>query len=189
MLGLLLGATMALASEIGAEAPDFSLTSITGQTVKLSDYRGKTVILEWFNPGCPFVKYAHGEGVIREQAAKWVSDDTVWLAINSGAPGKQGADPEENRAAVEKWQINYPVLMDPTGEVGQSYAAKTTPQMAVVNPEGVLVFNGALDNAPMGKKKGDPMSHLSNSLEALKSGQPVPNASPKPYGCSVKYAK
>ena len=187
MLGFLLGVTMALASEIGAKAPDFSLTSITGKAVKLSDFRGKTVILEWFNPGCPFVKYAHGEGVIRQEAQKWLGDDIVWLAINSGAPGKQGTDPEENREAVEKWQISYPVLMDPTGEVGQSYEAKTTPQVAVVNPDGVLVFNGALDNAPMGKKKGDPVSHLSVTLEALKAGQPEPNASPKPYGCSVKY--
>ena len=189
MWGLILSAAMALAADIGAAAPDFSLTSLTGQTVKLSDYQGKTVVLEWFNPGCPFVKYAHGEGVMRQEASKWIGDDVVWLAINSGAPGKQGTDPEENREAVEKWQISYPILMDPTGEVGKSYDAKTTPQMAIINPEGALVFNGALDNSPMGKKKGDPVSHVSNSLQALQAGQPVPDSRPKPYGCSVKYAK
>ena len=188
MWGVLFGLAVALGADIGASAPDFSLMALTGETVKLSDLKGKTVVLEWFNPGCPFVKYAHGEGVMRQEAAKWIGDDVTWLAINSGAPGKQGADPAENRQAVESWQISYPILLDPTGTVGKAYDAKTTPQMVIINPEGILVFNGALDNSPMGKKKKDMVSHVSDSLQALQAGQAIVDPSPKPYGCSVKYA-
>jgi hypothetical protein len=188
MIGLVFGASLVLAAEIGQPAPDFTLPSVTGEEVTLSQYRGKTVVLEWFNPGCPFVKYAHGEGVVRKDAEAVISEDIVWLAINSSGPGKQGAKVEDNKAAVESWSIKYPVLLDPSGSVGKSYDAKTTPQIAIVNSEGLLVYNGALDNAPMGKNKGDHISYVANAVASIKAGQPIAEPSTKPYGCSVKYS-
>lgn len=187
MIGFILGTALSFGADIGQPAPEFSLENISGETVSLSDYRGKTVVLEWFNPGCPFVKYAHGEGVVRKDAERWQGDDVVWLAINSSAPGKQGAKLEDNVAATQSWSIRYPILLDPTGVVGKAYDAKTTPQIAIVNTEGLLVYNGALDNAPMGKSKGELVSYVSKSMEALQAGLPISEPSTKPYGCSVKY--
>ena len=175
--------------EIGAEAPAFSLPNLAGEKVSLADQRGKVVVLEWFNPGCPFVKQAHEKGgALEDMASRWSDKEVVWLAINSGAPGKQGTGVDTNRAAQKEWAMKHPVLLDEDGAVGRSYAAKTTPQMVVIDPEGKQVYNGALDNAPFGKTKGEPLSPITeNVLKAVTSGQPSPSARSKPYGCSVKY--
>ena len=176
--------------EIGAEAPGFSLPNLSGETVKLADHRGKVVVLEWFNPGCPFVKQAHESGGALEQmAAGWSDKDVVWLAINSGAAGKQGTGVEANQSAKKQWAMKHPILLDESGKVGRAYAAKTTPQMVVIDPQGRQVYNGALDNAPFGKTKGEPLSPITeNVLKAVTSGQPSPQGRSKPYGCSVKYS-
>ena len=187
MIGLLLSLFTVEAADIGDTAPDFKLMTVSGESISLSDYRGKTVVLEWFNPGCPFVKYAHGEGRMKVLASKWRAKDIVWLAVNSGGAGKQGAAPEDNTAAISDWSISYPIAMDPTGEVGQLYSAKTTPQMYIVNTEGLLVYQGALDNAPMGRKSGDYVSYVSDALTSLRNGTPIEVPETKPYGCSVKY--
>ncbi len=173
---------------LGAPAPDFTLPSVDGGEVRLSDYAGKTVVLEWFNPGCPFVQDVHGSGKMGAISAEWISDDVVWLAINSGAPGKQGTGLEANREARAEWGMSYPVLLDESGAVGQQYGAKTTPHMFVVDASGDLAYAGAFSNAPMGRVDGDvEINHVGAALADLAAGRAVGVGSAKPWGCSVKY--
>lgn len=141
----------AVEAELGQPAPDFELSDLAGNPVKLSSFRGKTVVLEWYNPECPFVEYAYNEGPLKELAKQRQGDTVVWLNINSGAEGKQGAGKELNEKYVAQYGIEHPVLLDPTGEVGRKYGAKTTPHMYIVDAEGNLVYRGGLDNAPFGK--------------------------------------
>src|SRR5690606_13798787 len=129
---------------LGAEAPDFELTSLDGEKVKLSDYRGKTVVLEWFNPQCPFVKQSHTEGTLKGMAKRYRDDGVVWLAINSNKAGSQGASVEAMKEGRESFGIDYPILLDPDGTVGKAYGAKHTPHMYVIHPDGRLVYRGAL---------------------------------------------
>jgi hypothetical protein len=141
-------------AKLGEPAPAFSLPNLDGEQVSLADFAGKTVVLEWFNPDCPFVKYAHGEGPLATLGNEQQQGGVVWLAINSGGAGKQGAGVERNRQAQAEWKLAYPILIDEDGAVGHSYGAKTTPHMFVISPEGKLVFAGGLDNAPLGKIDG-----------------------------------
>lgn len=177
------------AIEIGKPAPAFSLPNLAGETVNLADHAGKVVVLEWFNPGCPFVKQAHGDaGGLETMANSWTDKDVVWLAINSGSPGKQGTGVDTNKKAQKDWSMKHPILLDESGEVGRSYAAKTTPQMVVIDPKGNQVYNGALDNAPFGKPKGDALDPITERvLAAVTAGGASPQGQSKPYGCSVKY--
>jgi peroxiredoxin len=172
---------------VGAPAPDFALKDLDGKEVRLSAYKGKTVVLEWFNPGCPFVVYAHGEGPLKAQPAKALADGVVWLAVNSGAPGKQGHGVEANKKAVQDWGIGYPVLQDEAGQVGRLYGATTTPNLFVVDPKGNLAYAGALDDAPLGKSEGAVTNHVTAALADIAAGRAVAKPSTKAYGCSVKY--
>jgi peroxiredoxin len=143
------------AAKVGEPAPAFTLPSITGEQISLADYAGKTVVLEWFNPDCPFVKYAHEPGgplatLGNEQAKAGI----VWLAINSGAPGKQGAGAERSKQAQADWKLEHPILIDEDGKVGHAYGAQTTPHMFVIDPAGKLIYAGAVDNAPLGRVEG-----------------------------------
>lgn len=178
-------------ASVGQPAPDFTLPAADGSTVKLSDFKGKRVVLEWFNPECPFVKAAHGEGPLKDLAARTTPTGVVWLAINSGAPGKQGHGAEVNTKAAADWKLAHPILLDETGAVGHAYGASNTPHMYVVDERGVLVYRGALDNAPMGDPNPAPsrVAHFEDALAALAAGKPVANADNKAWGCSVKYAK
>lgn len=180
-------AQTASAAKVGATAPDFTLTDLAGQTHTLSDLRGKTVVLEWFNPGCPYVVYAHEQGPLVDLAKRTVSDDIVWLAINSGAPGKQGHGVAKNQQAKEAWNLDHPVLVDESGTVGRRYGATNTPQMYIVDPTGKLVYQGALDNAPFGKGTGTFVNYVEAAMGDLGAGRPVKVSSTKAYGCSVKY--
>lgn len=179
------------AAKIGAPAPDFTLTDTEGKTVKLSDFRGKTVVLEWFNPGCPFVQKSHTKGSLVDTAAKHTKNGVVWLAINSGAPGKQGHGVEANRAAKQEFKMDHPVLLDETGAVGKAYGAKRTPHMYVIDKNGVLVYAGAIDNSPDGEGESPSDGKLVNYVEAalddLAAGRAVAKAETEAYGCSVKY--
>ena len=170
-----------------ALAPDFTLTDLSGESHTLSGLRGKTVVLEWFNPGCPVVKRAHTTGPLVSMGNDVSSDDVVWLAINSGAPGKQGHGVEVNREATASWSMQYPVLIDEEGVVGQRYRAKTTPHMYVINPEGRLVYNGAIDNAPSGRPGDEYKNFVEMALECVAEGREI-DFGANPYGCSVKYA-
>lgn len=171
-------------------APDFSLRDTDGKTLALASFRGKTVVLEWFNPGCPFVKYAHETGPLKDMAEKKMSEGIVWLSINSGAAGKQGAGVDTNKKARQAWAIASPVLIDDSGEVGKAYGAKTTPHMYVIDAQGSIVYRGALDNAPLGKAPaGGYVNYVDAALTALAAGEPVKLAETQSYGCSVKYAE
>jgi hypothetical protein len=180
---------VAVEAKVGAPAPDFELAGLDGAKVKLSDLRGKIVVLEWFNPECPFVKYAHGEGPLKTMAKDVAGADLVWLAINSGAPGKQGHGVETNRAGVATFGMTHPVLLDETGEVGRRYGAAKTPHVFVVGTDGALLYMGGVDNAPMGEPDGGELKrYLADALAAIREGKPVAVAETKAYGCSVKYA-
>ena len=175
--------------KIGEAAPGFALPNLAGETVELGDHKGKVVVLEWFNPGCPFVKQAHEDGgALQTMAVEWAEKGVVWLAINSGAPGKQGAGVDVNKSAKERWNMNHPILLDEDGSVGRAYEAKTTPQMVVIDESGNQVYNGALDNAPFGRVKGSVLStYAADVVAAVVEGRASPHKRTKPYGCSVKY--
>jgi peroxiredoxin len=139
---------------LGDPAPAFSLPDLDGKTVSLADFAGKIVVIEWFNPDCPFVKYAHGEGPLATLAAEQSKAGIVWLAINSGAPGKQGTGVERNREAASEWKLEHAILLDEDGKVGHAYGATSTPHMFVIDAAGKLVYAGGLDNAPLGRAGG-----------------------------------
>lgn len=174
---------------VGKEAPAFELTDTDGKKVSLASFRGKTVVLEWFNADCPFVKYAHGGGPLTDMAARHAKKGVVWLAINSNAPGKQGAGKERNAKAKKDWKLDHPILLDEDGTVGKLYGARTTPHMFVIDAKGVLVYAGGLDNAPLGKTEAELVPYVENALAAVVAGKKVETAETKPYGCSVKYAQ
>lgn len=181
-------------AELGQPAPDFELTGLDGAKAKLSDFKGKVVVIEWFNPDCPYVKQAHRKGSLKG-FAKNVKDkygDVVWLAVNSGAEGKQGHGDDTNRAGKEKFGIDYPILYDATGDVGRAYGATNTPHMYVIDKTGKLVYAGALDNT----RSGDPedaepelINYVANALEDVAAGREVKTPKTEAWGCSVKYAK
>ncbi|AKU94323.1 PPO candidate 1 [Labilithrix luteola] len=179
-------------AEVGKPAPDFTLKDLDGKEHKLSALKGKTVVLEWFNPGCPFVKASHSKGSLKDTAAKQIKNGVVWLAINSGAPGKQGHGVEANREGVKTFAMSYPVLLDESGDVGQAYGATNTPHIMVVDSKGVLAYRGAIDNSPDGEGESPTGGKLVNYAEAaladLAAGRPVATPETKAYGCSVKYA-
>jgi thiol-disulfide isomerase/thioredoxin len=182
-------AASAPATPAGDPAPDFTLPDLDGKPHTLSALRGKTVVLEWFNPGCPFIKYAHGEGPLATLAAQLGGQGVVYLAINSSAPGKQGHGVDANRAAAAAWHIEHPILLDPDGAVGKAYGATSTPHMFVIDPTGAIAYRGALDDAPLGKPPTDGgKAYVSLAVAALAGGTAPDPARTQPYGCSVKYA-
>lgn len=178
-------------AQVGAPAPDFTLPDLDGKSISLSQYRGKVVVLEWFNPGCPFVRASHTVGSLKGLADKHATDGVVWLAINSGGPGKQGAGVDVNRQALTQFGMQHPVLIDESGSVGQLYGAERTPHMYVVNAEGVLVYRGAIDNSPDGEGQspegGKLVNYVESAISAVRTGAKVAPAETKAYGCSVKY--
>ncbi len=176
-------------AEVGQPAPDFTLSDLSGAEHSLSDLEGKTVVLEWFNPGCPFVQHAHGRGGALQGLASraTAAADVVWLAINSGAKGKQGHGSKANTSAKAEWAMSHPILIDEDGTVGRRYGAVTTPHMYVVDAEGVLVYQGAIDNKPLGKGDGAKINYVERALADLAADRVVATPATKPYGCSVKY--
>jgi peroxiredoxin len=183
--------TMAKAA-IGAAAPDFTLTDIDGHAVTLSSFKGKTVVVEWFNPGCPFVRKAHTVGSLKDTPARALAQGIVWLAVNSAAPGKQGSGAEANRTVAKEFGMSYPVLLDDSGKVGRAYGATNTPNMFVIDGAGTLVYRGAIDNSPDAEGQsptdGTLVNYVDDALAALRAHQPVKVPETKAYGCGVKYA-
>jgi len=179
-------------AEIDKPAPDFELRDLDGHPFKLSQARGKTVVLEWFNPECPFVRASHTKGSLKGLAEKYISKGIVWVAINSGAAGKQGYGVEANRAGRERYGLSHPILLDETGDVGHAYGAKHTPHMYVIDGKGTLVYRGAIDNSPDGEGESPQGGTLVNYVEAaladVAAGRPVKTKETEAYGCSVKYA-
>ena len=176
--------------EIGKPAPAFELKDLDGKTVKLADLKGKIVVLEWFNPECPVVKAQHGEGCLKDAAAKASKDGVVWLAINSGGPGAEGNGMEKNKKAAADWKMSHQVLIDEDGTVGRMYGSKNTPTMYIIDAKGMVAYHGAIDNAAGGKPEGGTLvNYVDKALAELKEGKPVSTPETKAYGCSVKYAK
>jgi len=171
---------------VGDPAPGFTLKDLSGQEHSLADSRGKVVVLEWINPQCPF-----SERHAREKTMIHLADqfDVVWLAINSTNPDHGDAlTPAQHQAYDREHGIDYPVLLDPTGEVGQAYGAKTTPHMFVIDEQGTLIYEGAIDDDPLAREKpGKRTNYVEKALEAHAAGQAVDPATTKPYGCTVKY--
>lgn len=178
---------------LGKPAPDFTLKDLDGNPVKLSSFKGKVVVLEWFNPGCPFVNKAHDKGTLKDEPAAQKKSDVVWLAINSGGPGKQGNGVDANREGAKKLGVNYPVLLDEGGEVGHAYGATNTPHMFVIDKQGVLQYEGAVDNSPDGERESAPdgkvVAYVDEAITAINAGKAPSVTHSKAYGCGVKYAK
>lgn len=176
----------------GQAAGNFRLTDATGKAVQLSDYRGKTVVLEWNNPDCPYVKKHYDSGNMQRTQAAARQGGAVWLTINSGAPGKQGhltgAAAQAYVATAKARPTAY--LLDPEGRVGRGYAAKTTPHLYVIDARGMLRYQGGIDDKPTSDKAdiAAARNHVTAALGEMKAGRAVSVAETRPYGCSVKYA-
>ena len=177
-------------AEIGKPAPDFTLKDTEGREHRLSDYTkaGKTVVLEWFNPDCPYSQKHHVRfHTMTDLASELEKKNVVWLAVNSGAPGKQGAGLERNRKAKADYSMSYPILLDQSGKVGRAYGAKTTPHMFVIAPDGALIYKGAIDDDRRPQTMGSTV-YVRTAIDAYASGGKVDPAETMSYGCSVKYA-
>jgi len=190
-----IAATFAVAAradvKIGQAAPDFTLTDMNGKSHSLADYKGKTVVLEWVNPECPFVMKHYGSGNIPKLQQSAKADGVVWLSINTGKAGAQGVYEPAKHA---KWSSSVNAspsayLRDPDGKVGRLYGAKTTPHMYVITPDGTLVYNGGIDSIRSADVDdiAKAENYVAAALAAVKAGKPVATATSRPYGCSVKY--
>jgi peroxiredoxin len=176
---------------VGSAGPGFSLTDAKGKTHSLSQYKGKYVVLEWFNPECPFVKKHYGSGNMQKLQEEYTRRGVVWLTINSSAPGTLGAlTPEQGEQKMTEWKTrNTALLLDSDGKAGRAYGAKNTPNMVVVNPEGRIVYEGAIDSKATPNPTDIPNStnYVKVALDESLAGKPVSTARTKPYGCAVEY--
>ncbi|HUS73906.1 MAG TPA: redoxin domain-containing protein [Sedimentisphaerales bacterium] len=171
---------------VARKAPGFTLSSFDGKTISLSDYRGKIVVLEWFNYECPFVLRHYGlPNTMVELAKKYKDKNVVWLAINS----TNRTPPELNIEFAEKRKLPYPILDDRSGTVGRAYGAKTTPHMYIIDEKGSIAYQGAIDNDPRGRKKQGLINYVEKALVELTNGKEVSTTDTMSYGSTVKYAK
>jgi peroxiredoxin len=189
---VLVVSAVAYSAKVGDPAPAFTGTDTKGTVHRLSDFKGKFVVLEWHNQGCPYVKKHYGSGNMQRLQKEWTAKGVVWLTIISSAPGTQGHVTAQQADAYAREQQAAPtaVLLDPSGEIGRAYDAKTTPHMFVIDPAGRLIYNGAIDDKPTTDTADitTAQNYVSAALSAAMAGQPVATAATKPYGCSVKYA-
>lgn len=178
-------------TEIDQPAPDFTLVDSYGREHKLSDLRGKYVVLEWLNHGCPFVVKHYSSKNMQNLQKKYTGKGVVWYSIVSSAPGKQGHFPPEEANALSKEKGAAPtaLLVDSDGKVGRLYGARTTPHMFIIDPEGKLIYNGAIDDTRSTDVEDvkTAKNYVSAALDEAMSGKPVTVATNQPYGCSVKY--
>jgi len=176
---------------VGSAAPDFSLPDANGKMQTLSQYKGKTVVLEWNNPGCPFVQKHYSSGNIPKQQADATKEGVVWLTINSGASGKQG---HLDNAGAQAFVAQYHAapsayLFDGDGKVGHLYGAKTTPHMYIIDAGGTLRYMGGIDSIASTDKDdlAQATQYVPQALAELKAGKPISVKTSEPYGCAVKY--
>ena len=188
---LMSGVSAAWAVRVGERAPDFAVSDINGKTQKLSDYAGKLVVLEWTNRGCPYTQKHYNSGNMQRLQREWTARGVVWLTVISSAPGKQGyATAADENAWLKKINaVPTAVLLDPAGSLGHLYDAKTTPQMFVINSQGILVYDGAMDDKPTTDLAdvARARNYLAQALQEVTDGKPVSVPATRPYGCSVKY--
>jgi peroxiredoxin len=189
---LLLLSAFSFAAKVGEAAPDFTATDSNGQPQKLSSYRGKYVVLEWHNQGCPYTRKHYETGNMQKLQKEWTAKGVVWLSVISSAPGKQGyvTASEENDYLKRTNSAPTAVLLDPKGDLGRMYGAKTTPHMYIIDPQGTLIYNGAIDDRPTSDQAdvAGAKNYVSQALDEATSGKAVSTASTTPYGCTVKYA-
>jgi len=180
------------AARVGDPAPDFSGTDSQGQPHKLSDYKGKFVVLEWTNNGCPYTRKHYTSGNMQSLQKQWTGKGVVWLTILSSAPGQQGymTAAQENAYLTDEHATPTAAILDPQGLIGHLYSAKTTPHMFVIDPAGKLVYEGAIDDHATTDASDIPAAknYVTAALTAAMAGQPVATGYTRPYGCSVKYA-
>lgn len=180
----------------GKTAPSFELKNEKGKIIKLENLKGQYVILEWFNHGCPFVRKHYDSNnmqMTQSKAIKTLGDKKVtWLSINSSAKNKQGhlANPNEASVKLKEEKSNAThMLLDSDGKVGQAYGAKTTPQMVIIGPSGIVLYNGAIDSIASANQNDikAAKNYILNAVKSIKNGEKVSPSKTKPYGCSVKY--
>jgi peroxiredoxin len=176
---------------VGSAAPDFSLTDAKGKAHSLSQYKGRYVVLEWFNPECPFVKKHYGSGNMQKLQEEYTNKGVTWLTIDSSAPGTEGSlSADAANKVMTGWKTQQTaLLLDPEGKAGRAYGAKNTPNMVVINPEGKIVYEGAIDSKATPNPADIPNStnYVKAALDESLEGKPVTTSTTKPYGCSVKY--
>jgi len=188
----LLPISAAAQAVVGSPAPAFTATDSHGQSQALDQYRGKYVVLEWHNNGCPYTKKHYDSGNMQGLQKEWTAKGVVWFTVISSAPGTEGyvTDSEENAYLAKMHADPSAVLMDPQGKLGHLYGAKTTPEMYVIDPQGKLIYEGAIDDHPTPDisdiKSSD--NFLNDALTEALSGKPIVKSYTRPYGCSVKYA-
>lgn len=188
---LILPSLALAAAEVGKPAPDFTAQDINGGAQSLAQYKGKPVVLEWHNPECPFVQKHYNTKNMQALMAESIAGGAVWLTVNSGAPGKQGAmdTPQAKAKLAELGAAPSAYILDPEGAIGRLYGATATPHMFVVNAEGVLVYAGAIDNMPgfqENEVKGA-RNYVRQALAELKAVGRVSLPVTQAYGCAVKY--
>lgn len=173
---------------IGDAVPDFALTDVDGKLVRLSDFKGKVVVLEWTNPNCPFVQRVYSDEIMQKVQKKAQESHVVWLVINSTHPEHRDYEqPDELKKIYAEWNALYThFLLDPTGKVGKMFDAKTTPHMFIIDANGKLVYNGAIDDDPRGRKE-EKVNYVEQALSELLAGKQITTPQTRPYGCSVKY--
>lgn len=188
---LLLLVASAPAARPGEAAPDFTATDSNGKSRHLADYKGKYVVLEWHNQGCPYTKKHYESGNMQRLQKEWTDKGVVWFTVISSAPGTQGyvTAPEENEYVKRMHAVPTAVLLDPDGTLGHLYAARTTPHMYIIDPNGTLIYNGAIDDHPTSDPSDIKSSknYVSTALGEALAGKPVTDSATRPYGCSVKY--
>jgi peroxiredoxin len=189
---VLLATFTVTAARVGEPAPGFTGTDTKGKAHSLADYKGRFVVLEWHNRDCPYVRKHYGAGNMQALQKEWAGKGVVWLTILSSAPGQQGHQTAEaaNAFFAEQKSAASAILLDPEGKIGHLYEAKTTPHMYVIDPQGNLVYNGAIDDKPTADPADIPTAKnfLSAALTEAMAGKPVSTPTSRPYGCSVKYA-
>ncbi len=193
VVGAMICSASAWAAEPGDAAPAFTVKNVKGEEVSLSKQKGKVVVLEWVNYECPFVKKHYGSGNIPKLQEKYTGKDVVWITVNSAAEGEQGYLAASDLADRSKKEGNKAteIVLDTDGTVGKAYGAKTTPELVVIDKEGKIAYQGAIDSKAT-TEVGDietADSYISMALDSVLAGKTVDKAKTKPYGCGVKYAK
>jgi hypothetical protein len=185
-------APLAAEPNLGTTVPNFRAYDMHGKIVDLSQFRGKTVILEWNNPGCPFVQKHYQSGNMQKTQAAAVARGAVWLTVNSGAPGKQGymRGPEAQKFVADQRARPSAYLLDPQGLIGKGFGARTTPHLYIIDGQGRLAYKGGIDDKPSADKEdiATARNHVLAALAEMRAGKPVSIAETRPYGCTVKYA-
>jgi peroxiredoxin len=176
---------------VGSTAPDFSAPDANGKTQSLSEYKGKYVVLEWFNPECPFVKKHYGGGNMQKLQDEFTGKGVVWLTVDSNAPGTEGSiTAEQAKKIMDSWKTKQTALvLDPESKIAKLYGAKNTPNMVIINPEGKIVYEGAIDSKASPNPADIPSStnYVKAALDESLGGKAVSKAQTKPYGCHITY--